>query len=149
MPPRHLLLPLVPREFCSGREMRRFADSGIGSPASRSVPVVQVTDLAGAPFSELLLRLASLPTLSPNTSEAAHGPRRAVLVAPENIPEIDSLRCDREPAVSGGTDTAVCIEPLWRDPTSFGVHVDMDRLDEVLRSRGRVGVGVWTVRRVA
>ncbi|BGP56575.1 alpha 1,2 mannosyltransferase [Rhodotorula sphaerocarpa] len=129
MPPRHLLLPLV--------------------PPSRSVPVVQVTDLAGAPFSELLLRLASLPTLSPNTSEAAHGPRRAVLVAPENIPEIDSLRCDREPAVSGGTDTAVCIEPLWRDRTSFGVHVDMDRLDEVLKSRGRVGVGVWTVRRVA
>ncbi|GAA6050678.1 hypothetical protein JCM3770_000888 [Rhodotorula araucariae] len=125
MPPRHLLLPLA-------RE---------GS----SVPAVRVTDLAGAPFATLLSTLSSAKLARSS---------RVVLVAPAYAVEAHNLTClpsstfpippaAPKPPV---TRKEPCVAPLFPTKGSFGVHVDMDRLADLTRSRWEtVGVGVYTV----
>ncbi|BGP17720.1 hypothetical protein JCM10213_005300 [Rhodosporidiobolus nylandii] len=118
MPPRHLLLP---------------TSRGDALP-----PAVNITDLAGAPSPDMLATLSLLSAASPVTSST-------LLVAPAYNVDALALAC---PAFlpPRGENTRPCLRPLF-DGRTFGVHVDMDRLGDLVRAKGwsRTGIGVWEV----
>ena len=106
---------------------------------------MRVADLAGAEPLELYRTLAHLSAEASNTLER----RRAILVAPAYSPGIAELACSAERTAAGvGTlQRSICIDPLWPQTPSSGVHVDMDRLDQLVRGGiARSGVGAWIVR---
>ncbi|GAA5855852.1 hypothetical protein JCM9279_003339 [Rhodotorula babjevae] len=121
MPPRHLLLPLVE-----------------GQP----VPAVRVTDLAGASPSALLSTLAALD----------YATSHVVLVAPSYAVEAHNLTCLASSTSSSRRSDPLeapssrCLSPLDPGRRSYGVHVDMDRLEYLVGARwATLGVGVWRV----
>ncbi|KPV74278.1 glycosyltransferase family 22 protein [Rhodotorula graminis WP1] len=123
MPPRHLLLPLAPGAL---------------------VPAVRVTDLAGASSSTFLSTLAAFDLA------ASH----VIVVAPAYTIEAQNLTClatSTSTASSGRSDPFDTLpkrrlSPLVAGRTSYGVHVDMDRLGDLSGARWKtLGVGVWTV----
>ncbi|GAA5860975.1 hypothetical protein JCM3774_003210 [Rhodotorula dairenensis] len=131
MPPRHLLLPIPSGETAQ--------------------PTVHVTDLAGADRPELYEALERLSSYLPASAEQSTTGRRGVLlVAPASSPGLAELACGPEQfaAVAGDFQPrSVCINPLWPEAPLFGVHVDMDRLDQLVRGGvERSGVGVWEVK---
>lgn len=74
------------------------------------------------------------------------------LVAPAYAIDQFDLGClDSSKSTTAGVATlsrSFCLSPAF-DETSFGVHVDMDRIGDIFsaRSWGKTGVGVWEVRR--
>ncbi|GAA5873166.1 hypothetical protein JCM8547_006806 [Rhodosporidiobolus lusitaniae] len=132
MPPRHLLLPA----------------------GSTAFPAIRIVDLAGAPVPSLLSTLSSAMHPPLATHERSNDLRHPVLlVAPAYIVDKVALACNSSsaPTENGritAADAPVCLEE-YLGGASFGVHVDMDRLDEYFSasSRRRVGVGVWKVQR--
>ncbi|GAA5839969.1 hypothetical protein JCM11251_006574 [Rhodosporidiobolus azoricus] len=133
MPPRHLLVPPTGGDF--------------------TPPAVRVTDLAGAPLPTLLETLArsfSLSSSSSPDSPATLPSSASLLVAPAYAIDPFALTCETtaEEEEEGVKDknVAFCLAPLF-EGRSFGVHVDMDRLKEMVGAKGwaRVGVGVWEV----
>lgn len=106
---------------------------------------MRVADLAGAEQLELY---RTLTLLSPDASEALER-RYAILAAPVYSPGLAELACsaERTAAAIGTLQRSICIDPLWPQTPSFGVHVDMDRLDQLVRGGiARSGVGAWIVR---
>ncbi|GAA5991121.1 hypothetical protein JCM10908_006546 [Rhodotorula pacifica] len=132
MPPRHLLLPL--------------------SSGEQPHPIVHVTDLAGAEQRKLFQTLAQLTSDAPPSSAAVAALRRCVLlIAPAYSPGLAELACpvEQQTASVETMQRSVCIQPLWPHKPTFGVHVDMDRLDDLVRGGFSVrGVGVWEVKAV-
>ncbi|GAA5915898.1 hypothetical protein JCM6882_001754 [Rhodosporidiobolus microsporus] len=129
MPPRHLLVP---------------PSSDLVTP-----PAVRVVDLAGAPLAEFF------STLSVSLSASSAYPSSATfLVAPAYAVDALSLACDSsdllQPSAPVQSSQAArnefCLQPSFGGRT-FGVHVDMDRLDDLFKAQGwgRTGVGVWQV----
>jgi hypothetical protein len=106
---------------------------------------VRVADLAGGEQLELYQTLA---LLNANASDAL-SQGRVILVAPAYSPGIAELACsaERSAAAVATLKRSICIDPLWPQRPSFGLHVDMDRLDQLVRGGvGRSGVGVWVVK---
>jgi hypothetical protein len=116
-------------------------------------PAVFVTDLAGSPPSFLFSTLDSLAISSANSSKLAvkHSSSVVYLVAPAYAVDLLALECNSPslPSTSDGlfsTPSSFCLSPAFGG-SSFGVHVDMDRIGDIFSSKslGRVGVGVWEV----
>lgn len=106
-----------------------------------------MTDLAGASLDTLASTLLSkkLPR-----STVAAGSHVALLVAPAYTIHSLDLLCSADPPLSNPRH--LCLDPVFVDADgqerTFGVHVDMDRLDELRLATWRTaGVGVWAVRR--
>lgn len=89
----------------------------------------QISDLSGAPLATLLDTLSGPESESRTASLIS----QQVLVAP-------AWAFDR---IHAQLALKLKIHPLF-DGRTFGVHVDMDRIDEMLDSSwDRSGVGVW------
>ncbi|GAA6053257.1 hypothetical protein NBRC10513_007170 [Rhodotorula toruloides] len=129
MPPRHLLLP--------ARDGNSVA------------PAVRVTDLAGASFDTLVSTLLDKTQHHRSSAAASH---LTILVAPAYTVHSLDLLCSAHPTAAKPHN--VCFEPVLVDKDgkerTFGVHVDMDRLEELRHTTwGTAGVGVWAVWRRA
>ncbi|BGP33424.1 alpha 1,2 mannosyltransferase [Rhodotorula toruloides] len=110
-------------------------------------PAVRVTDLAGAPFDTLVSTLFDQTRQQSSVAQASH---TALLVAPAYTVHSLDLLCSVRPTSAKPHD--FCLEPVLIDKDgkerTFGVHVDMDRLDELRYATWRTGgVGVWAVQR--
>lgn len=136
MPPRHLVLPLMGElfVFCY---VEKDADPSYPGDGS-SAPFIRITDLSGAPPSQLLSTIRSLA--SPNESKPISTISTTLLITPAYL--LDAAE-DKLSSLSGAVDWPP--RQMFEGRT-FGVHVDMDRLDAIAgASWERMGVGVWEV----
>lgn len=91
-----------------------------------------MVDLGGVEWCDVMQAFDTIKSANTNsTSMAVH-----LLVAPawavDNLDPSDMTKFERD------------LRPFFEDDRTFGVHVDMDRLDEMLKSSwARSGVGVW------
>lgn len=101
---------------------------------------IDVTDLGGVSRDVLYSTLKNNTASSPLSPKNAQG--KTFLITPSYLFSPASFS-----SLHSADQSELCCEPLFHGE-SFGIHVDMDRLDELWAGRKRgLGVGVWEVKR--